>query len=91
MDTLNHRTGKKQSRETAELITLLDELSWGFRIEKMQERNSETIWHVFFVNPQDTTWHSFGDPDLSVALTHVISILKAPLNSNQYEIMNIYV
>jgi hypothetical protein len=88
----NYKTGnKKQSIKTAELLTLLDELSWGFRIEKMQERNSETMWHVFFVNPQNTMWHSSRDPDLSVALAHAISTLKAPLNSNKYEATDIYV
>jgi len=91
-DTHGYRTGnKKQSKETAELITLLDELSWGFRIEKMQEPKSTTIWHIFFVNPQNTMWYSFGDPDLSVALTHAISILEVPLNNNQHKIMDVYV
>ena len=92
LDMHGYRTGnKKQSIETAELLTLLDELSWGFRIEKMQEKGSETMWHIHFVNPQNTMWHFFGDPDLSVALTHAISILKTPLNNDQYKVINIYV
>jgi len=99
MDTLDtllpthgYRTGnKEQSIETAELITLLDELSWGFRIEKMQEPKSTTMWHIFFVNPKNTTWYSFGDSDLCVALKHAISVLKIPLNVTQHEAINIYV
>ena len=90
--THGYRTGnKKQSKETAELITLLDELSWGFKIEKMQEQGSTTMWHIFFINPQNTTWYSFGNPDLSVALKYAISILNTPLNGNQHGIADIYV
>jgi len=90
--TYGYRTDtKKQSVEVVELIDTLDELTWGFRIEKMQERGARTMWHIFFVNPQNTTWYSFGDPDLSVALKHAISVLKIPLNGTQHEAINIYV
>ena len=82
---------KKQSVEIVELIDTLDELSWGFRIEKMQERGDRTMWHIFFVNPQNTMWYSFGDPDLSTTLKHAISVLKTPLNGTQHGILNIYV
>ena len=89
--TRSCRTGNKQSIETAKLLTLLDELTWGFRIEKMQERGANTMWHVFFVNPQNTMWYSFGDPDLCVALAHAVSKLKVSLNGTQYEESDIYV
>ena len=40
----------------SELIHRLDELSWGFRIEKWQERDSDTVWKVHYMNPRNQIW-----------------------------------
>ena len=49
-------------------IEKLDTLSWGFRIDKMQEKGMSTVWHIMYVNPKDTTWYSSTDKDLRTAL-----------------------
>ena len=54
----------------------LDELSWGFRIEKMQERGDTTIWRVFFVNPQNVMWYEKTNKSLLVALSEAVQLLK---------------
>ena len=54
----------------------LDELSWGFRIVKMQERGLSTEWHIMYVNPKDTVWYSSQDRDLTVALKRAVDKLE---------------
>ena len=60
-----------------ELIYRLDELSWGFRIEKMQERDESTVWHIFYVNPENKTWYESTDNDLSIAVWNAIKVLAS--------------
>ena len=89
--THNYKTStKKQPVELAKLVDELDELSWGFRIEKMQEINSKTMWHVFFVNPQNITWYSYGNEDLSVSLKYAIALLKTSVNGNNSTIEELF-
>ena len=54
----------------------LDALSWGFRIDKMQERGDTTIWRVFFVNPQNGVWYEKTNKSLRVALSEAVQSLK---------------
>ena len=54
----------------------LDKLSWGFRIEKMQERGDTAIWRVFFVNPQNVMWYEKTNKSLLVALSEAVQLLK---------------
>jgi len=58
-----------------DLICRLDELSWGFRIEKMQERGGPSVWRIFYVNPKDVIWYESMDYDLSTALQDAIDRL----------------
>ena len=88
--TRSCRTGNKQSIETAKLLTLLDELTWGFRIEKMQERGANTMWHVFFVNPQNQTWYSYGNENLSTSLKYAITILRTSVNGDNTTIEELF-
>ena len=54
----------------------LNNLTWGFRIEKLQERDSPTFWNVFFINPKNKTWYSVsGEEDLNEALEKSIQII----------------
>jgi hypothetical protein len=59
-----------------ESLEKLNNLTWGLRIEKMQERCSPTYWHVFFVNPKNKTWYSVsGEKDLGEALEQAVDII----------------
>ena len=58
-----------------DLICRLDELSWGFRIEKLQERGGPSVWRISYVNPKNCTWYESMDLDLSTALQGAIDRL----------------
>ena len=58
-----------------ELIHRLDELTWGFRIEKWQEREGPPVWKIFYVNPKNVTWYESMDYDLSTALQDAVDRL----------------
>ena len=62
--------------DSSSYIERLDELSWGCRIDKLQERGSDTEWHVQYVNPKDTVWYSSQDRDLAVALKRAVDKLE---------------
>jgi len=70
----------------------LDKLSWGFRIEKMQERGDIAIWHVFFVNPQNVMWYVKVNKSLLVALSEAVQLLKhyniSHSNGSPHKIIN---
>jgi len=70
----------------------LDELSWGFRIEKMQERGDTAIWRVFFVNPQNVMWYEKTNKSLLVALSEAVQLLKhhktSHSNGSTHKIIN---
>jgi len=57
-------------------INKLDILTWGFRIEKLQERDAETVWHIMFLNPKDKTWYSSSNTTLSIALADAVKRLE---------------
>jgi len=61
--------------ETLEALNKLDELTWGFRISKIQERKDIPTWHIFFINPKNKTWYSVMDLKLDVTLNLAISSL----------------
>jgi len=67
---------EKHLSDLIDPLNELDELSWGFRIEKMQERGATAMWHVFFVNPHNTMWISRADVNLAVALKTAVKFLK---------------
>ena len=62
--------------DSSSYIERLDELSWGFQIDKLQERGADTEWHIRYVNPKDTVWYSSQDKDLAVALKKAIDKLE---------------
>jgi len=58
-------------------IGKLDKLTWGFRIEKLQEHEDDkAIWHVMFINPRNKTWYFQSDYDLATALRKAIERLE---------------
>ena len=59
-----------------DILNELDGLSWGFRIEKMQERGDTAVWRVFFVNPQNVVWYEKMNKSLLVALSEAVQLLK---------------
>ena len=59
------------------LIYRLDELSWGFRIEIMQERYESTVWRILYVNPKDITWYESMDGDLVTAVRKAVEVLES--------------
>ena len=60
----------------AELIHELDELSWGFRIEKHQERGCNTIWSIFYINPKDKVWRTKQSESLVGSIQMAILSIK---------------
>ena len=59
------------------LFTILDEETWGFRIEKMQERYESTVWRILYVNPTNTTWYESMDGDLVTAVRKAVEVLES--------------
>lgn len=57
-------------------IKRLDKLSWGFRIDKLQERGADTEWHIQYINPKDQIWYTSQDRDLEVALKTAVARLE---------------
>ena len=57
-------------------IKKLDTLTWGFRIEKLQERGVDTEWYILYVNPKDQVWYTSQDRDLKVALKNAVDKLE---------------
>ena len=59
------------------LFTILNDLTWSFRIEKVQERNCEPVYHIWYVNPADKVWYCKSSDDVAVAMndavTHLLS------------------
>ena len=60
----------------AELIHELDELSWGFRIEKQQERGCTAIWSIFYINPQNKVWKEIKSGSLVESVQLAITAIK---------------
>ena len=40
------------------LFARLDELSWGFRFDKWEERDSAAVYHLYYVDPKTLIWHN---------------------------------
>jgi len=58
-------------------IGKLNKLTWGFRIEKLQERNdTKVMWQVMFVDPRDKTWYFLSNHDLATVLQEAIEKLE---------------
>jgi len=53
----------------------LDELTWGLRIEKRQEREGPPVWKILYVNPKNVTWYESMDYDLSTILQDAVDRL----------------
>lgn len=56
----------------SELFERLDELSWSFRVEKLQERGESVIWRLYYVTP-DCIWHEVTGPTLSEIVDETLS------------------
>ena len=67
---------EKHSSDLIDPLNELDKLSWGFRIEKMQERGDTAVWRVLFVNPDNVVWHEKTNESLLVALNEAVQVLK---------------
>ena len=58
-------------------IGKLDKLTWGFRIEKLQERDdNKAMWQVMFVDPRDKIWYFRSNYDLATALREAVEQLE---------------
>ena len=58
------------------LIERLDELTWGFRLEKLQERECTTTWRIMYVNPKTGVWHEYSNSKLEITLKGAIRRLE---------------
>ena len=57
------------------LFTILDEETWGFRIEKLQERNADAVYHLWDVDPTDMIWRCTQASTIQIALANAIQNL----------------
>ena len=57
------------------LFTILDDATWGFRIDKLQERNSDAVYHLWYVDPSDSIWRCIQASTIQTALTNAIQNL----------------
>ena len=68
------------------LFTILNDLTWGFRIEKFQERDSDAVYHVWYVNPADKVWYCKDSDDIreatKEAVIHLLRTKPRPSPSN---------
>ena len=67
---------KKMENELGTIISRLDRLSWGFRIEKLSERGCEPVWEVFYVSPIDKVWRTSRNETLIEALTESVLLIE---------------
>ena len=52
------------------LFTILDEETFGFRIEKFQERDCPAVYHVWYIDPSDMVWRATQASTIQVALAN---------------------
>ena len=68
------------------LFTILNDLTWGFRIEKLQERDSDAVYHVWYVNPDDNVFYFKDSDDIreatKEAVIHLLRTKPRPSPSN---------
>jgi len=62
--------------EIGVLIAKLDELTWGFRIEKLSERGCTPVWEVFYISPIDKVWRREKSDNLITALENSVLLIE---------------
>ena len=62
--------------EIGVLIAKLDELTWGFRIEKLSERGCTPGWEVFYISPIDKVWRREKSDNLITALENSVLLIE---------------